>query len=129
MEAETVAFVYLVTGEEKYGKAARERIVALAKWNPDGQTNLKSTARPESRSCIGSPALTIWTYDALTPEDRELVRAAVLRRVSDAWVSGEVQRGVGHINRPLNSHGNRTWHKIARAGSFSWMKYRRRTPG
>jgi hypothetical protein len=32
--------------------------------------------------------------------------------VTDAWNSGEVARGTGHLNRPYNSHGNRTWHKI-----------------
>ncbi len=38
------------------------------------------------------------------------------RRIDDAWKSGEVQRGVGHLNRPYNSHGNRVWHKIGEAG-------------
>jgi hypothetical protein len=37
----------------------------------------------------------------------------LLRRATDAWHSGEVGRGVGHLNRPYSSHGNRTWHKLA----------------
>jgi hypothetical protein len=37
-------------------------------------------------------------------------------RVIDAWNSGEVSRGVGHLQRPYGSHANRTWHKIAEAG-------------
>src|SRR5690606_31563133 len=40
-EAETLAFVYMITGEKRYGDAARGRIVALAKWDPDGPTNFK----------------------------------------------------------------------------------------
>ena len=34
------------------------------------------------------------------------------RRALDAWKSGEVQEGVGHLNSPFSSHGNRTWHKL-----------------
>jgi hypothetical protein len=38
------------------------------------------------------------------------------RRVADAWKSGEVGYGNGHLTRPYNSHGNRIWHKIAEVG-------------
>ncbi len=53
-----------------------------------------------------------WAYDALTPDDRDKVRQAMRRRALDAWESGEVGRGVGHLNRPFASHGNRTFHKL-----------------
>src|SRR5690606_33355357 len=45
-----------------------------------------------------------------------LIRKIMQRRIQDAWESGEVGRGVGHINRPLGSHANRTWHKIGESG-------------
>ncbi|MCX7049321.1 MAG: DUF4962 domain-containing protein, partial [Candidatus Sumerlaeota bacterium] len=38
-EAETLAFVYLITQEKKYGEAARKWILQLATWDPDGPTN------------------------------------------------------------------------------------------
>ena len=35
------------------------------------------------------------------------------RRAADAWNSGEVRQGSGHLNQPYGSHANRTWHKLA----------------
>ena len=45
---------------------------------------------------------------------------------TDAWESGEVQRGVGHLNNPFSSHGNRTWHKLGECATLSSVKFRRR---
>ena len=44
------------------------------------------------------------------------VQAAMRARVIDAWNSGEVSRGTGHLQRPFGSHANRVWHKLAEAG-------------
>ena len=38
-EAETLAFVYLITQDAKYGQAARKWVLHLASWDPDGPTN------------------------------------------------------------------------------------------
>jgi hypothetical protein len=37
-------------------------------------------------------------------------------RVIEAWNSGEVGRGTGHLQKPYGSHANRVWHKLAEAG-------------
>lgn len=115
-EAETLAFVYLMTCEKKYGDAARERIVALAGWDPDGQTNFRTNCEAAKPLLHRLSRAYDWAYDALRAEDRAVVRRAVTRRIRDAWESGEVGRGVGHLTRPFNSHGNRTWHKIGESG-------------
>jgi hypothetical protein len=115
-EAETIALVYLVTGERKYQEAARRWILHLASWDPDGPTNFRLNCEA-GKPMLYRPARAYdWAYDALTESDRDKVRRAMLRRVRDAWESGEVQRGVGHLNRPYSSHGNRTWHKVGEAG-------------
>jgi hypothetical protein len=115
-EAEILAFVYLITQEKKYGTAARERILDLAKWNPDGPTNFRLNCEAAKPLLHRISRAYDWAYDTLTPAERVIVQKAVKRRIEDAWVSGEVGRGVGHINKPLNSHGNRTWHKIGESG-------------
>lgn len=112
MEAETIAFVYLITGEQKYAEAARKWILHLAAWNPDGPTNFRLNCEAGKPMLYRLPRAYDWAYAALTPEDRRAVQKIMLRRVTDAWESGEVQRGTGHLNRPFNSHGNRVWHKI-----------------
>ncbi|HOC56025.1 MAG TPA: DUF4962 domain-containing protein [Verrucomicrobiota bacterium] len=111
-EAETLAFVYLVTGEQPFGAAARRRIVHLAGWDPDGPTNFRLNCEAAKPLLFRLPRAYDWACDALTPEDRDQVRKAMRRRALDAWESGEVGRGVGHLNRPFSSHGNRTFHKL-----------------
>lgn len=111
-EAETLALVYLITGERQYGEAARRWIVGLAEWNPDGPTNFQLNCEAAKPLLHRLPRAYDWAYDALRPADREKVRSVMRRRASDAWESWEVQRGVGHLDRPYGSHANRTWHKL-----------------
>lgn len=115
-EAETLAFVYMITQERKYGIAARERILALSSWNPDGPTNFKLNCEAAKPLLHRISRAYDWAYETLSAEERTLVQSVVARRIQDAWESGEVGYGVGHINRPLSSHGNRTWHKIGESG-------------
>jgi hypothetical protein len=115
-EAETIAFVYLISGEKKYGEAARRWIMHLASWNPDGPTNFKLNCEAGKPLLFRPSRAYDWAYDALSEADRAAFRRIMLRRITDAWESGEVQRGVGHLNRPYNSHGNRVWHKIGESG-------------
>ncbi|MBI4877846.1 MAG: DUF4962 domain-containing protein [Acidobacteria bacterium] len=111
-EVEVLSFVYLLTGEKKYGDAARRFLLKLTAWDPDGPTNFKlncEAAKPlVHRLARGYD----WAYDILSEDERARVRAMILRRGMDAWKSGEVREGVGHLNQPYNSHGNRTWHKL-----------------
>lgn len=116
MEAETLAFVYLLTGEKQYGEAARKWVLYLASWNPDGPTNFKINCEAGKPMLFRPARAYDWAWDMFTSEDRAKIQAITQRRIRDAWESGEVGRGVGHLNRPYNSHGNRVWHKIAEAG-------------
>lgn len=115
-EAETIAFVYLISRETKYAEAARRWILHLASWNPDGPTNFRMNCEA-GKPMLYRPARAYdWAYDALTPEDRAVVQRVTARRLNDAWESGEILRGTGHLNTPYNSHGNRIWHKVGEAG-------------
>jgi len=115
-EAETIAFVYLISGEKKYGEAARRWILHMASWNPDGPTNFNLNCEAAKPMLFRPARAYDWAFDALSEADRAVFRKAMLRRIQDAWESGEVQRGSGHLNRPYSSHGNRVWHKIGEAG-------------
>ncbi|MBI5688542.1 MAG: DUF4962 domain-containing protein [Verrucomicrobia bacterium] len=115
-EAETIAFVYLMTGEAKYGAAARRWVLHLASWDPKGNTNFTLNCEA-GKPMLYRPARAYdWAWDQFTAEDRAKVQAAMRARVIEAWNSGEVQRGVGHLQRPFGSHANRVWHKLAEAG-------------
>ncbi len=115
-EAETLAFVYLITQEPRYGQAARRWVLHLASWDPDGPTNFQLNCEAAKPMLFRPARAYDWAYDMFTEADRETIRAITSRRIHDAWESGEVRRGTGHLNAPYNSHGNRTWHKIGEAG-------------
>ena len=56
-----------------------------------------------------------WAWTLFTPDGaREDPGRHAAAAPQDAWKSGEIKQGVGHLNQPYNSHGNRTWHKLAR---------------
>lgn len=119
-EAEILAFVYLLTGQERYGQAARRWILQLASWDPDGPTNFElncEAAKPLLHRLLRAYD---WAFDALRQEDREKVRRVMLRRARDAWSSWEVEEGNGHLSRPYGSHANRTWHKLAECALAFW---------
>ena len=131
-EAETIAFVWLLTGEPKYRQAARQWILHLASWNPDGPTNFRLNCEAGKPLLYRLPRAYDWAYDTLTEADRQTVQRVMARRVQDAWESGEIARGTGHLNRPFNSHGNRIWHKVGEAGiaflgdvpeAATWLDY------
>jgi hypothetical protein len=111
MEAEAVAFVYWLTGEEKYGAAARRYLLHLAAWNPDGPTNWRLNDEAAMPILFRMARVYDWAWAALSAEDRAKVQAAMRRRGADAWRYG-LSEGVGHINRPYGSHANRAWHKL-----------------
>ncbi len=112
-EAELLAFLYLLTQEPRYAESARRWVLHLASWDPDGATNFAINCEAAKPMLHRLPRAYDWAYDALSEEDRERVRRVMLRRASDAWRSWEVQEGNGHLSRPYDSHGNRTWHKLA----------------
>jgi hypothetical protein len=115
-EAETLALVYLIGQDPKYGLAARKWVLHLASWNPDGPTSFKLNCEAAKPMLFRPARAYDWAWDVFTPKDRATIQAVTQRRLHDAWESGEVQRGVGHLSRPFNSHGNRVWHKIGEAG-------------
>ncbi len=115
-EAELLAFLWLITREPVYGEAARAFIMALAKWDPDGPSNFALNCEA-GKSMLYHPVRAYdWAYDVLTEEDRAAFRKMWQRRAADAWKSGEVGFGNGHLTSPYSSHGNRVWHKLAEVG-------------
>ncbi len=112
-EAELLAFAYRMTGERRYAEGARRWILHLASWSPDGPTNWKLNCEAAKPMMHRLPRVYDWAYDTLSEQEREQVRQVMKRRARDAWMSGEIRQGTGHLNQPYNSHGNRTWHKLA----------------
>jgi hypothetical protein len=112
-EGEVLAFAWLLTRDVKYKEPARKRALELAAWDPDGPTNFTVNCEAAKPMLHRLARIYDWAFDALSESDRARMRAVMLRRATDAWMSGEVKQGVGHLNQPYGSHANRTWHKLA----------------
>ncbi len=112
-ESETLAFVFLLTGEDKYRQAARRYLLALARWDPDGPTNFQLNCEAAKPLVHRLARVYDWAFDALSDEERAEVRSVLKRRGEDAWNSWEALEGKGHLNQPYGSHANRLWHKLA----------------
>ncbi|MBI4891775.1 MAG: DUF4962 domain-containing protein [Acidobacteria bacterium] len=131
-EAEILAFVWLLSGDEKWRAPARRYILALAAWDPDGPTNFTVNCEAAKPLVHRLARVYDWGYGALTEDERATVRRMIVRRGQDAWNSGEVRRGAGHLAEPYTSHANRTWHKLAESGTAlmgeapeadAWLEY------
>jgi hypothetical protein len=112
-EAEILAFAWLLTGDTRYGDTARRFTLRLAAWDPDGPTSFKVNCEAAKPMLHRLARAYDWAWPLFSEEERGRIRSVLLRRALDAWNSGEVRQGVGHLNQPYNSHGNRTWHKLA----------------
>ncbi|MGH9672242.1 MAG: DUF4962 domain-containing protein [Bryobacteraceae bacterium] len=112
-EAEILSLTWLLTGEDKYGARAREFVLKLAAWDPDGPTNFALNCEAAKPMLHRLARAYDWAWPLFSEAERARIRAVMLRRAGDAWKSGEVREGVGHLNQPYGSHANRTWHKLA----------------
>jgi len=107
--AATLAFAYMITGEEKYGQTARRLMVAAASWDPKGSTNhLYNDEASMPVVYLMSRAYT-WGYGALNDEDRARIRTAMTARGRELFT---FLRKFPHTWRPYDSHRNRAWHKL-----------------
>lgn len=105
--AATLAFAYRLTGDERYGKAARDLLMAFIAWDPKGATQY------DYNDEAGMPALYFpsraytWAYPMLSEEDRAAVVEVMAVRGKDAF---DHLRRRNHLWRPYASHSNRAWH-------------------
>ncbi len=127
--AATLGFVYQITGDRKYGDAARDLLLAFAEWDPKGSTNY-SYNDEAAMPLLYYPARTYsWIHDILTPEERNKVRSVMKVRAEDCY---NHLRKRQHLWRPYASHSNRAWHflgevAIAFQGEIpeaqDWLEY------
>jgi len=110
--AETLAFCYLLSGENRYGEGARKWLLHFASWDPAGSTSMAVNDE------AGMPILHIssraydWAYDALSEKDRETVRGMIRARGEEAyhWLHDQPFE-----QKAYNSHGGRMWHFLGEA--------------
>lgn len=81
----TCATTYLLTGDEKYGREARRRLLHLATWDPNGSTNLFHNDEP-GHEIIRVMANTYdWIFPLLSEEDKKAVRDVLAVRMPQLY--------------------------------------------
>jgi len=128
--AANLAFAYRLTGEARYGEKAREWMLAVTAWPPEG-----TTSHRYNDEC-GMPILSLisraytWAYEALTEEDRRQVIQTMRARGGEVYTYLHDTRQ--HTVRPYDSHSNRAWHFLGEAAiafqddipeARAWLRY------
>lgn len=105
--AATLAFAHMLTGEKKYGDAARNLLMAFCAWEPRGATGYEYNDEA-AMPLLYLPARTYsWAHDCFSDTDRKKLVEVMTIRGADCF---EHLRKGNHLWQPYNSHSNRAWH-------------------
>jgi len=110
--AATLAFAYRISGDERFGHAARELVMAFAEWDPAGSTNYRYNDEAAMPLLYYPARAYTWAHDLFSDEERERLRAVMTQRGEDCF---NHLRGGRHLWNPYRSHQNRAWHKLGEA--------------
>lgn len=105
--AALLGFVYQLTGEETYAHGARDLLMAVASWDPEGATNYEYNDEAAMPVLYMASRAYSWAYPVLTAEEREAVTKMMRTRGQHAF---DHLRNRRQLWNPYASHSNRAWH-------------------
>jgi hypothetical protein len=79
-DAQLFALVYLIDQDERFGRAATDRLLEFARWDVDGSTSTFHNNEPHMSVINLGPRAYDWIYEFMTVEERGLVREALRLR-------------------------------------------------
>ena len=103
-DMEVLAFAYLMTGDPRFGEAARRLMLHLAGWEPNGATSWSVNSENFMPILLKLSRAYTWAYDALSPEDRQIIKDVMRIRGEAAY---RVLAGRPYESRPYSSHPGR----------------------
>ncbi|MCG3199634.1 MAG: hypothetical protein GHCLOJNM_04158 [bacterium] len=105
--ASTLAFVGLISGEDKYSRAARDLLMAMCEWDPEGASEYSYNDEAAMPLLYLPSRAYSWAYSALSESDRS--RVCEIMRVRGRQCFDHLG-GNQHLWEPYESHRNRAWH-------------------
>jgi len=105
--AATLGFVYQLSGEEKYAKAAREWLLAMAQWDEKGSTCYSYNDEAAMPALYMTSRAYSWIHKILNEDDCAQIAAMMRERGKQCYARLGMSR---HLWRPYESHNNRAWH-------------------
>lgn len=102
---EVLAFAYMMTGDPEYGEAARRWMLHIAGWDPKGATSAAVNDESSMPILLKLSRAYTWAYDALSPEDRQIIQDVMRERGTEAY-NILVRRPFE--SKPYGSHAGRS---------------------
>jgi hypothetical protein len=112
--AATLAFAYMLGGDERYAAEARRLILAACAWDPKGATGYRYNDEAGMPFSYLTTRTYTWLYGYLSEDDRAKIRACMRIRGEEMY---NHLMGKNHIWAPYDSHANRAWHKLGEVGT------------
>ena len=106
--AATLAFAWLIGGDDRYAKEARRLILAAAAWDPNGATSYAYNDEAGMPFAYYTARTYTWLHGFLNEDERRKIRRVMQVRKDQMY--RHLARGRRHIWRPYSSHANRAWH-------------------
>jgi len=103
--AEALGLAYLLSGDERYARAACSRMASVSKWDPEGSSHLPHNDEAHMSIIWWGPTACDYVWDHFTDEERELV-IEQLRRRGQITYEHMHDRGAYGIAR-FDSHAGR----------------------
>jgi len=110
--AATLGFTYRLSGNEQYGRLARQILLDCAGWDPQGATGYRYNDEAGMPYAYYFARTYTFVHDLLSEPQREQCRRVMQVR------GNEMYRHLcpRHLWRPYSSHSNRAWHFLGEVG-------------
>jgi len=104
---QALSLTYLLTEDKKYATAAKRILLEIATWDPHGITSSNHGGFDEVGLSLArcTHRAYDWLYEALTEEERDLVRNNCIERARDTYMRVAINRPFHR--RPGSSHDGR----------------------
>ena len=103
--AETLALAHLATGRADYARAARDRVLCVCEWNPEGTTSLDANDEAHMSILWYGAAAADWTWEYFSAAERARV-VACLRARGLATFTHVRHQGIYGVDK-FDSHAGR----------------------
>ncbi len=110
--AATLAFTWLLDGNEAYAAEAKRILMACAEWDPKGSTGYRYNDEAGMPYNYYFCRTYTFLYDYLTEEERDVCRG--LMKIRGDEMNDHLNPR--HFWRPYGSHANRAWHFLGEIG-------------
>ncbi|MBW7997120.1 MAG: DUF4962 domain-containing protein [Candidatus Glassbacteria bacterium] len=114
-----LGFCHLITGDDKYSDRAKEWLLHLAQWDPEGTSGMSYNDEVAMPILLNGARAYDWIYDKLSEPERETIRNMLVTRAEQAYTRWWYSRGAYHL-RPYASHQTRLVNYMTQVATVLW---------